>query len=368
MEKVDDYIVIPEGFTCIEGHRSIGFIIKNQVDGSEFVWRPNGFDIDYPGRILTLEESEIPQSKRGVKTTPASIYSENYKSPTIPDGFEHLKGTWDTGYVIKNKADGSEFVWIPVGFLEADGTLDGINFNERFGRRQFTTEDIFSPEDYHEEVDTDFFESVKKYGGFYLSAFLASEGENDQIVFKKNCSVLNVGIWNEARKYAENYAKDNPNIVTRLPSGAIYDSVLKWIIQAKVKDLYEIAIDSSSWGNFAHFQNKQLIIDRASRTGSKEEWSVLNIYDLAGNFDEWTTEGIIGYFDEPCVAEITILGHTSKISSAKTVKREGVISRGGNCRASGIGFDWPVAQRSCATDPAIGYGGYNSFRCAFYLK
>ena len=363
MSKVDDYIVIPEGFTCIEGHRSIGFIIKNQVDGSEFVWRPNGFDIDYPDRILTLKESEIPQSKRGVKTTPASIYSEDYKNPTIPEGFEHLKGTWDTGFVIQNKADGSEFVWIPVGFLEADGTLDGTNFNERFGRRQFTTSDIFSPKVYHEEVDTDFFESVKKYGGFYLSAFLASKGENDQIVFKRKCEVLNEGIWNKARKYAENYAKDNPNIVSCLPSGAVYDSVLKWIIQAKVKDLYEIAIDSSSWGNFCYFKDDYtLVTDKEYPTGSNEKWCTLNIYDLAGNNEEWTTEKVIGYFDEPCVAEITILGwRTSKVPSAKTVKRE-------DCRSFGIGFNWPVAQRSSGLDPTVNYGNYHSFRCAFYLK
>ena len=51
---------------------------------------------------------------------------ENYKNPPIPEGYKHFEGSWDNGFVIKRKSDESQFIWIPVGYLEYDGIL----FNE----------------------------------------------------------------------------------------------------------------------------------------------------------------------------------------------------------------------------------------------
>ena len=42
---------------------------------------------------------------------------------TNPDEVETLKRTYD------------QLVWTPVSLLEANGTLDGFSFNEKFGRR-----------------------------------------------------------------------------------------------------------------------------------------------------------------------------------------------------------------------------------------
>ena len=66
---------------------------------------------------------------------------EEYKTPPVPTGFAHVKGEWDDGFVIRQIKDAfeseSEFVWIPVCLLDADGTLDGQNFQEQFGARNY---------------------------------------------------------------------------------------------------------------------------------------------------------------------------------------------------------------------------------------
>ena len=66
--------------------------------------------------------------------TVATEYSGNYTDPPIPEGWKHVVGEWNNGFVILD-SKGNNFVWVPVGFLDANGTLDGTNFSEKFGRR-----------------------------------------------------------------------------------------------------------------------------------------------------------------------------------------------------------------------------------------
>ena len=62
---------------------------------------------------------------------------------------------------------------------------------------------------------------------------------------------------------------------------------MEWFIKTEVKTLTEIVEDSTEWGNHWNTENspKKLV-----ETGSREEWCANNIYDFAGNVDEWTQE------------------------------------------------------------------------------
>lgn len=239
--------------------------------------------------VLRTEDNkiglDIREDEGGVLLISAIRCNENYMNPVIPDGFEHLKGEWNTGFTIINKIDKSEFVWVPAGMVESDGTLDGVHFNEKFGRRKFQRACIFSNE-YHEEVDTEMVESIKKYGGYYIAAFSAHE-ENERIVSQKGKDPKVYINWMDAKKYAEDYAKDNPSIVSCMPSGAAYDTLFKWIIQSGEKTFEEVTELSTSWGNFR---------EDPKPTGSDEKNCVYNIYDLAGNVSEWSTE-MVGSWD-----------------------------------------------------------------------
>ena len=56
-------------------------------------------------------------------------FVRNYKNPIIPTGFHYICGTWKSGYVIEDNLTHSQYVWIPVGYLISDGTIDGKNFD-----------------------------------------------------------------------------------------------------------------------------------------------------------------------------------------------------------------------------------------------
>ena len=79
----------------------------------------------------------------------------------------------------------------------------------------------------------------------------------------------------------------NGALLSHLPYGAEYDSILEWLLESGAKTHDEIAKDSSSWGNYLNTNNTP---NTLAKTGSNEDWCVNNIYDLAGNVNEWTQE------------------------------------------------------------------------------
>lgn len=88
----------------------------------------------------------------------------------IPNGFEYVSvlidgeetSTVDTGYVIRNKSDGNEFVWIPVDNIEEFITEDG--YNE--GKLQIFVTQGNAIEPYKEEG---YDEAINEYNAMYES-------------------------------------------------------------------------------------------------------------------------------------------------------------------------------------------------------
>ena len=95
---------------------------------------------------ITFEVSEGTSGEliiRALNIATANVYSTNYVNPPIPEGYKHIFGEWNNGFVIERCSDGNQFVWIPVGSLDSNGTLDGEHFSEKFGRRNYM-DDKFS--------------------------------------------------------------------------------------------------------------------------------------------------------------------------------------------------------------------------------
>lgn len=264
-----------------------------------------------------------------------NIATANYVNPPIPEGYKHVCGEWDNGFVIERYSDGSQFVWIPVGSLDSNGTLDGEHFSEKFGRRNYHKAK-FSDDEFNEALNGELLEqleSVKKYGGFYISRYNISKS-----LAGKPQSVKGVMPWininfDDAKKIASTI-EENEAVKSHLTFSAEYDSVLEWFIKTEVKTLAEIAEDSTEWGSHWNTENPPRTV---VETGSREKWCANNIYDFAGNVDEWTQE--------------------KKGSSHHIV-------RGGSCR--NYGDYCPVARRYCV-DP---YFDFNStgFRATLYIK
>ncbi len=287
---------------------------------------------------ITFEVSEGTSGEviiRALNIDKANVYSENYANPPIPEGYKHICGEWNNGFVIERCSDGSQFVWIPVGSLDSNGTLDGEHFSEKFGRRNYQN-DEFSYCEFNEDLSGELIEqleSVKKYGGFYISRYNISKSSAG-----KPQSVKGVIPWvninfNNAKKVASTI-EDNEAVKSHLTFGAEYDSVLEWFIKSKARTRSEIAEDSTNWGNHWNTKNSP---KRVVETGSSEEWCANNIYDFAGNVDEWTQE--------------------QNNSSYRVV-------RGGNF--VGGGCTCPVAYR-CYYGPNFYYSS-TGFRATLYIK
>jgi len=264
-----------------------------------------------------------------------NVYSENYVNPPIPEGYKHVCGEWNNGFVIERCSDGSQFVWIPVGSLDSDGTLDGEHFSEKFGRRNYR-DDGFSDYGYNEALNGELLkqlESVKKYGGFYISRYNISKS-----LERKPQSVKGVipwvGINFYGAKKVASILEDNEAVKSHLTFGAEYDSVLAWLIKSKARTFKEIVEDSTEWGNHSNTKNSG---ETVLVTGSCEEWCDNNIYDLAGNVEEWTQE-----------------------------KNEDALRVNRGCSYKDDGKSFPVSYR-CYCDPYDRYG-VTGFRATLWIK
>mgnify|MGYP000299596073 CR=1 FL=1 len=235
---------------------------------------------------ITFEVSEGTRGELIIRAT--NVCSKNYANPPIPKGYRHILGEWNNGFTIERDSDGSQFVWIPVVSLDSNGTLDGEHFSEKFGRRNYRN-NKFSDDEFNEALNGELleqFESVKKYGGFYISRYNISKSSAG-----KPQSVKGVMPWvninfDDAKKIASTI-EDNEAVKSHLTFGAEYDSVLEWFIKTEVKTLAEIAEDSTEWGNYWDTENSPR---KVVETGSREEWCANNIYDFAGNVNELTQE------------------------------------------------------------------------------
>ena len=287
---------------------------------------------------ITFEISEGTRGEliiRALNIATANVYSTNYANPPIPEGYKHVCGEWNNGFVIERCSDGSQFVWIPVGSLDSNGTLDGEHFSEKFGRRNYRNNE-FSDDGFNEDLNGELLEqleSVKKYGGFYISRYNISKSSAG-----KPQSVKGVMPWvyinfDDAKKIASTI-EDNEAVKSHLTYGAEYDSVLEWFIKTEVKTLAEIAEDSTEWGNHWNTENSS---SDSCETGSRENWCANNIYDFAGNVDEWTQE---------------------QNESSYRVIRGGSYDKDGN--------NYPVAYR-CFNNPDDDFVD-TGFRATLYIK
>ena len=292
--------------------------------------------ITYEKFVFEAEEDiifEVLEETRGELTIRAY---PKYTKPPIPEGYKHIGGEWNNGFVIERCSDGSQFVWIPVGSLPPNGTLDGKHFSEKFGRRNYRNDIYFSEGKYCEPLKGELLEqieSVNKYGGFYISRYnisMSSEG--------KPQSVRGVKPWvkisfKNVKKIAATI-ENNEAVKSHLTFGAEYDSVLEWFIGTR-KTFAEIAEDSTKWGYYMDRRFSMYHSYELKETGGRLEYCVNNIYDLAGNVSEWTQEQFID--DEMHIA------------------------RGGNYRSGN-----PVAHRSSLLWDR--YDDKLGFRAALYIK
>lgn len=208
-------------------------------------------------------------------TSPALASNEAWKTPPIPQGWSHLEGTWDTGYVIKD-SHGNEFVWVPVGAVNnvaGIATLKEYDWGKGLSAPSQVT---------YEPMPNQITNAIANTGGFYIARYeMSNNGGKAQS--KKGISPWNNINWANSKARSESMSSDYgwTGVYSHLLYDKEWDVTVKWLQNSGIN-----VTDSSSYGNY----NSSL-----KGTGSSESYKTKNIYDLAGNLWEWTMDAYSTY-------------------------------------------------------------------------
>ena len=326
---------VPTGFVHVGGTIDEGYVISdnaNDVDkgvdstelvGNQFVWVPVEKDQKITINVTSEEEitSIVLTDPYGDDILTLSNIGKEYSNteilPTI-NGRYKLVVTTVSGQV-KNSVINVHSLytidmfmdlmftdeWARVQWYEAETRnykdiqeyIDA-NFGEgltvddvltMMGRQMKNNNPFAETEDYAEKVNTN--------GGFYIGRYEAGDSSATEnrtsekegtLVTQKDKYVYNIISQTDALAKAKAY---NTSLTSTLLTGAAWDRTLGWLYETGEKTGAEIVADSKDWGNYYDdtFSGTTGLI----KTGEYEQTKAKNIYDLAGNVWEWTTESCI---------------------------------------------------------------------------
>ena len=298
LEKIPNTIQLPEeledefikSVNCYKGY----FKNKNKTENIDVVYKKveeNNWSEEYTeNTIYTDKNGDTACIPKGFRVSLADGTSEVINGLVITDQInEETK-----------ESTGNEFVWIPVDdfdeFIREDFEINPAN--EKYFITTEPTENRYyevSGDRRTKENEADnVYESIYENKGFYIGRY--ETGIEEDIVRTANSDITQTAVVKK-NKYIYNYIQWANSIEdetggaveksrelyenSNLCYGVQWDAIMRWISKDySVKNVLE---DSIKFGNYS--ETKNLI-----KTGNYEEYKIKNIYDLAGNVEEWTME------------------------------------------------------------------------------
>ena len=374
--------VIPSGFYYVTGKPSTGLVISDKFDdddnnskgGNQFVWVPcNGGKATYKAHtyatanVNDLGESTADTGNGGWKTYYYRNYSDwqdNAGEATVTSAKANSVATYGGFYVAR---------------FEAGEPTNASFYNDKDGSTYWQIH-------YNEDASINYGDNTNKpdasktYKDTYKTKNVTEQdGKKLLPVSKKNTPSWNYISQTNSKTVSENMYGESKTIKSYLIDGTAWDTITQWVSDSTKKSV----TDSTAWGNYynANYTLKGLYARHQGRTAKDNVWrwfpayvynngsytkgseytevatgvtvegdptrnSACNIYDMAGNMWEWTTE-------------------TGKHDSKATDATNYAVRRGGSFGSDGSGY--PVSGRSGHTS----VGDYNidiGFRVVLYIQ
>ncbi len=226
-------------------------------------------------------ETQDTENKTGEGTVTGEIEeveTEDGGIIPVPPTFHYIEGASESGAVIEDE-NGNQFVWVPVGDYN-NYQRQMFLHNGEGGNTISSLEDekIRDVNSYNEDFD----DSVRNYGGFYIGRYEAGKNQQDQIVSKAGELAWTGVTWEKARELSLNMYSENDFFETDLINSYAWDTTCTWLRNTGTN-----IDDSTDIGNYQNNNDSQ---NKIVATGSSENWKTNNIYDMAGNAWEYTTE------------------------------------------------------------------------------
>ena len=310
-----------------EQMNEVGTIIDNMLNGigestppkPEGPEMPEGWDGNKVNAVESADKVVVPVPKG---YTASSVATEN----KVSEGFviyENTNGEDKKEEVNDNNKDTArttrnQFVWVPVANpsemygTDKDGKKWGklyefsasgitpLNWTEQDGVMSITAT---SGSDSYREPDVvdsdssnsitisqletefnDMITSVEKYGGFYIGRYETGNLSQEKASIIKNNSDIGNQTWYSMYKKAKGIAVNN-NVTSSMIWGSQWDATMRWMYNSGNEEKKKYTYDSTGKGNYSGTNGNQPIA-----TGSIEAYAVNNIYDMAGNVNDWTIE------------------------------------------------------------------------------
>ena len=274
---------------------------------------------------------------------------------TVPSGFTHIVGERKEEGIVVADSKGNEFVWVPVTkkedgtptapYVETNGMLtkkDGTQVEIQLGRYDFDTrtgEPSAYSGSYTEDTSTNhnhdygnaialsiknFKTSVEENGGYYIARYEAGvtsetsfstedmengdppndnwtayDGDSNDIVIKSGEKVWNYVTQKKASELCINLKTSNgyTDVTSDLVNSYAWDTALLFIQECGTDSNYANQVGISTTPDNPSNLGKAIL---AEGNGKDKADVQCNIYDMAGNCGEWTTE-TSSDSNEPCV-------------------------------------------------------------------
>jgi len=158
-------------------------------------------------------------------------------------------------------------------------------------------------------------ESIKKYGGFYIGRYETGGLNGTAVVRKMDTHIGSqdwYSNWYTMYKKCLTLKGTNTDVKTSMIFGNLWDETLEWLVKSGsiISDgttlTYQlVSSNSTTWGNYKNAtfnyiaanaetplmtETKKRGKDIIIPAGSAEYTKANNVYDMAGNALDWTTE------------------------------------------------------------------------------